>query len=55
VDKAVELRESLVEEERADWPCVWQQGESPDWLAYDCMYLTGRFDSNIRGTSVVQY
>ena len=38
----MELGESIVAEERADRPCVgqWQQGESPDWLEYDCMYLT---------------
>lgn len=41
VDNALELRDSIVPEERADWPCVWQQGSSPDWLDYACMCLTG--------------
>lgn len=41
VDNAIELRESIVQEERADWPCVWEQGRSADWVDYVCLALTG--------------
>lgn len=41
VDNALTLRDSIVPEERDDWPCVWQQGSSPDWIDYACMCLTG--------------
>lgn len=41
VDNALELRESIVPEEQADWPCVWQAGKSPAWLDYACSCLTG--------------
>lgn len=41
VDNALVLRDSIVAEERGDWPCVWQQGSSPDWVEYGGMILTG--------------